>query len=128
MPADKRDREALDVLASRTFADAALASLSIDLQTRRLTLRAYGELRPGDPATYLATIAFFGTHALELDGATTAFPQRARIVTIRIRYGDADDTGTAHVDGRSGWALRFEFEGIAYEETPTVLASLADDD
>ncbi len=128
MAADARDREALDLLRSRTFVDCALVALDLDMQTRRLTLRVYGVLRTDDATTVLATLTFFGTSALAIDGAATSFPQSARIVGIAITYADDDDTGTVEVSGRAGWSVRFSFEGVAFEEHAAVLASLTDDE
>ncbi len=128
MPADARDRDALDLLAARSFADCALAALDLDMQTRRLTLRVYGALRVDDAGTYLATLTFFGTSALAIEGPATSFPQSARIVGIDVSYADDDDTGTVELRGRAGWALAYSFEGVAFEEHAAVVASLADDE
>ena len=127
MAADARDREALDLLASRTFVNCALVALDLDMQTRRLTRRVYGALRSSDATTTIATLTFFGTSGLGIDGAAASFPQSARIVAIAIAYADDADTGTVAVSGRAGWSIRFSFEGVAYEEHAAVLASLADD-
>jgi len=126
MAADARDREALDLLASRTFADAALVSFALDLQTRRLTLCCYGALGRGNVSTVLATLIFFGTASLASGGEPTC-PQSARLAALRVRYDAADDEGFARVEGRSGWTLQFRFAGFAFEEHPAILASLADD-
>lgn len=128
MAADARDREALDLLGSRTFVNCALVALDLDMQTRRLTLRVYGALRPSDALTVLATLTFFGMRGFAIDGAAVSFPQSARIVAIAIGYADDDDAGTVAVSGRAGWSIRFSFEGVAYEEHAAVVASLADDE
>ena len=128
MAADARDREALDLLASRTFVDCALVALDLDMQTRRLTLRVYGALRTDDATTTtIATLTFFGTSGLGIDGAAASFPQSAPIVALAIAYADEEDAGTIEVRGRAGWSIRFSFEGVGYEEHAAVLASLADD-
>lgn len=121
-----RDQEALDVVALRTFTDAFVASLDIDMQTRRLTVRVYGRLR-SDDATYLATLTFFGTSALALENAEDAFPNSVRITGFSVNYSQNDDDGAAELRGRSGWTLRWRFDGFAYEEHPSVIASLSDD-
>ncbi len=126
MSAAARDQEALDVVASRSFADAYVASLELDMQTRRLTLRVYGRLQSGG-ATSLATLTFFGTSDLNLDTADGAFPQSVRITGLRLRYEPSDEQGTAELRGRSPWTFSWEFDGFAYEEHAAVLASLADD-
>ncbi len=128
MAADARDRDALDLLASRTFTDCALAALDLDMQTRRLTLRVYGAIRADDSGSFLATMTFFGTSALAIDGAAPSFPQSARIVAIAIAYAEDDEEGTVAVSGRVGWSMRFSFEGVAFEEHAAVVASLADDE
>ncbi len=127
MATDARDREALDLIATRTFADCALVALELDMQTRRFTLRVYGSLRSAD-ATVLATLTFFGTRGLATGGATAAFPSRAQVATLDVTYADDDETGSVDVRGRVGWTLAFTFEGIAYQEHPAVLASLVDDE
>ncbi len=128
MAADARDRDALDLLASRTFADCALVALDLDMQTRRLTMRVYGALRASDATTVVATLTFFGTSALGIEGVTTSFPQSARIAEIAMTYADDDDAGTVVVNGRAGWSMQFSFEGVACEEHAAVVASLVDDE
>ena len=121
-----RDQEALDLVASRSFANAYVASLDVDMQTRRLTVRVYGPLRSGD-ATYLATLTFFGASALALENAEDAFPNSVRLTDFHVNYSQSDDDGAAELRGRSAWALRWRFDGFAYEEHPSVVASLSDD-
>lgn len=126
MSAAKRDQEAIDVATSRSFTDAYVASVEIDMLTRRLTLGVYGALR-SDDATYLATLTFFGASALVLDNADGAFPDSARITAFRIVYQASDEVGSAELRGRSAWSLAWHFDGFAYEEHPAVVASLSDD-
>jgi len=121
-----RDQEALDIAASRTFVDAYVVSLDIDLQTRRLTVRVYGSLR-ADGATYVATLTFFGASVLTLENAGGTFPHSVRITAFRFHYPLGEDEGTAHIRGRSAWTLSWNFDGFAYEEHAAVLASLADE-
>ena len=96
------------------------------MQTRRLTARVYGRLRQGDE-TYLATLTFFGAGALALENAEDAFPNSVRITAFHINYPQGDEDGSAEMRGRSSWALRWRFDGFAYEEHPGVVASLSDD-
>ncbi len=126
MSAAARDQEALDVVASRSFGDAYVASLELDMQTRRLTVRVYGTLR-NDRATYLATLTFFGASTLVLDNADGAFPQSVRLASLALRYESIDDQGTAELRGASSWSSSWHFDGFAYEEHAAVLASLVDD-
>lgn len=128
MAADVRDREALDLLESRTYVDCALVALDLDMQTRRLTLRCYGALRAGDATTFLATLTFFGMRALAIENLDGAFPRRAWLASLAVAYASDDDEGTVELVGRAAWTLHFAFEGVACEEHSAVLASLADDD
>ncbi len=126
MSAAARDQEALDVVASRSFAAAYLASLALDMQTRRLTARVYGTLR-GDRITYLATLTFFGASKMVLDNADGTFPQSIRLASLALRYEPLDDRGTAELRGLLPWSCSWQFDGFAYEEYAAVLASLVDD-
>jgi hypothetical protein len=121
-----RDQEALDLALSRTFVDAYVVSLAIDMQTRRLTLQVYGALR-NDAGIYLATLTFFGASALALENAQSAFPNSVRITALLLTYAADDDEGTAELRGRSAWTFGWQFDGFAYEEHPAVIASLSDD-
>ena len=78
--------------------------------------------------TIVGTLTFSGRAILAIDGTATSFPKSARIVAIAIAYADDADTGAVAVSGRSGWSIRFSFEGVAYQELAAVLASLADDE
>jgi hypothetical protein len=123
-----RDREAFDLVRSRSFADAYVASLDLELQARRLTLRIYGSLRPSDASTVLATITFFGTGEFRIGNEAGAFPESVRLASLALAYDDASDRGSAELAGRAPWSSTFGFDGLAYEEHAAVLASLADDD
>jgi hypothetical protein len=127
MSAAPRDQEALDLAAARTFAGAFVVSFALDMQARRLALRVYGALRADSAETVVATLTFFGTNAIALDNAASAFPQSAELETIALAYDDANDEGTVELRGRRPWSLRWRFDGFAYEESPAVLASLVDD-
>jgi hypothetical protein len=124
--ATPRDQEALDLALSRTFSDAYVSSLAIDMQTRRLTVGVYGPLR-NDGATYLATMTFFGASSLALENAQSVFPNSVRISAFRVTYAADLDAGTAELRGRSAWTFGWQFDGFAYEEHPAVIASLSDD-
>ncbi len=121
-----RDQEALDIAASRFFADAYVASLAVDMQARRLTLRVYGALRR-DGATYLATLTFFGASNIVLANAGGVFPQSVHLSSLVVRYEPVDDQGAAELHGASPWTCSWQFDGFAYEEHAAVLASLVDD-
>jgi hypothetical protein len=121
----QRDREALDLVQSRSFGGAWLASLELELQTRRLTLRVYGPLQRGSQ-TYLATLRFFGASFLHLANESDAFPDSVKLGSLSISF-DADDIGAASLEGASEWKLDWSFDGLSYEEHPAVIASLADD-
>jgi hypothetical protein len=122
-----RDNEAFELLGARTFADTSLVALEIEMQTRRVTLHVYGKLHGGVGPTYAATITFFGVEALDI-GANDVFPQRAGISLIELTHDDADDTSSAIVNGTAEWSIGFRFDGLSFEETPAVIASLADED
>jgi hypothetical protein len=121
-----RDQEALDVAASRSFSGAYVASLALDMQTRRLTVRVYGALRK-DVGTYLATLTFFGASNVVVDNADGVFPQSVRLSSLAVRYEPIDDQGTAELRGTLSWSCSWQFDGFAYEEHAAVLASLVDD-
>jgi hypothetical protein len=121
-----RDAEAFALLRSRSFGQAFVASLELELQARRLTLRLYGTLRPGDPETYLGTATFFGSGDVRLENATGAFPETVALERLSLSYDDIADRGAAELRG-AAWSLAWAFDGVAYEERATVLASLADE-
>lgn len=133
-----RDEEAYQFASRRIFGDGAfsdvvLVGLDLEMQTRRLTLRLYGNLRgalgPG-PKAYLSTVTFFGVANLVLgvNAEDGAFPQSARVEALSLSYDDDADEGRAVVTGTRGWAIEFTFDGIAAEETIATIASLADED
>jgi hypothetical protein len=122
-----RDREALDLVQSRGFANTWLASLDLELQARRLTLRVYGALHRGTE-THLATLTFFGVSLLQLENSDDAFPESVEVRSFAIAYDDAQEVGTAGLHGARDWKLGWSFDGLSYEEHPAVIASLADDD
>jgi len=122
-----RDAEAFALLRSRSFGQAFVASLDLELQARRLTLRLYGPLRPGDPETYLGTATFFGSGDVRLENATGAFPETVALESLSLSYDDIADRGAAELRGSGAWSLAWAFDGVAYEERATVLASLADE-
>jgi hypothetical protein len=125
--AERRDREALDLVARRTFTGCAIVEIGLEMLARRLCVNLYGKVRPGEDATYRADLTFFGTSALSVENAAGAFPQSVGLSSLELRYSDEDDEGTANLSGASGWSLAWKFDGLAYEEHPAVLASLADD-
>ncbi len=127
MSAAPRDREALELVAQRSFAGSAIVELSLEMLARRLRLRVYGKLRGGDEATYSGALTFFGVSALSIVNETGIFPESVRLAEVSLGYSDADDEGSCRVSGGSGWTMDWHFDGIAYEENPTVLASLVDD-
>jgi hypothetical protein len=122
-----RDREALDLVQGRGFANTWLASLDLELQARRLTLRIYGALHRGAD-TQLATLTFFGVSALRLENSDDAFPESVALRSLAIAYDDTEELGTAGLQGTREWKLGWSFDGLSYEEHPAVIASLADDD
>jgi len=122
-----RDAEAFALVGSRSFGDAFVASLDLELQARRLTLRLYGRLRPGETETYLGTATFFGTGDVRLDNASGAFPETVALERFSLSYDDIADRGAAELRGTAAWSLAWAFDGVAYEEHATVLASLADE-
>ena len=122
-----RDREAFELVAGRSFGDAYVASLDLELQARRLTVRFYGTLRRGERGTLLGTVTFFGAGDLRLDNASAAFPDSVGVASFALTYDDDADRGAAELRGRSAWSLAWAFDGVAYEEHPAVLASLADE-
>jgi hypothetical protein len=121
-----RDQEALSVAMSRSFTGAYVASLGLDMQTRRLTVRVYGALR-GDRATYVAALTFFGASHVVVDNADGTFPQSVSLASFSLRYEPIDEQGTAELRGTSPWSCTWAFDGFAYEEHAAVLASLIDD-
>jgi len=122
-----RDQEAFDLVASRTFDGAFVAALSLEMQARRLTLELYGRLRRGESETYRATLTFFGASALQIENDAGAFPESVGTSSLTLTYVDETDEGGAELRGRQPWALLWNFDGLAYEEHPAVLVSLADD-
>ncbi len=122
-----RDLEALDLLRSRSFGNAYLAAFDIEMQARRLTVHLYGALRGGDAATYLGAATFFGAGELGVENGDAAFPDSARLANVELSYDDENERGSARVRGARAWTLSWSFEGLAYEEHPAVLASLADE-
>ena len=127
MSLDIRDAEALDLVRSRTFAHAFVASFEIELQARRLTLRLYGALRAGERNTHLGTATFFGAGDVRLENPSGAFPESAALERFALAYDDESDRGSAELHGTAGWSCAWAFDGLAYEEHPAVLASLADE-
>lgn len=123
-----RDLEALAVVADRSFAGAYVASLDLELQARRLTLRLYGALRRPGAETALATITFFGAGELALANLGRAFPESVGIAGFAVAYDDAADRGTATLTGVREWSLAWTFDGLAYEEHAATLASLVDEE
>ena len=94
---------------------------------RRLLLRVYGKVRAGADATYTAALTFFGVSALSIWNESGIFPESVRLAEVALTYSDADDEGACRVTGGAGWTMDWNFDGIAYEESPAVLASLHDD-
>ena len=127
MSLSTRDREAFELARSRTFGDAYVASIELELQARRLTVRFYGTLRRGDRATYLAAVTFFGAGELGIDNAEGAFPDSARLASVALSYDDEADRGFAELRGAGAWTLSWSFDGLAYEEHAATVASLADE-
>jgi len=125
--AERRDREALDLAAQRSFAGCAIVEIGLEMSARRLSVGLYGKIRPGDDATYRVTLTFYGISALSIENAAGAFPQSVGLSALHLGYSDDDDEGSASLTGTSGWSLEWKFDGLAYEEHPAVLASLADD-
>ena len=133
-----RDAAAYELATRRAFGDGTYAScvlvaFDLEMQTRRVTMRLYGTLRSpniGEPKSYLSTVTFFAVSALKLgvDAEDGAFPESARIESLSLSYDDDADEGRAHVTGTRGWSIDFIFDGLAFEETPATIASLADDD
>jgi hypothetical protein len=122
-----RDRDAFELARSRSFGDAYVASIDLELQARRLTVRSYGALRRGERGTFLGTMTFFGAGDLRLENAVGAFPESVAIAGFALDYDDATDRGSAELRGRQSWTLAWTFDGLAYEEHAAVLASLADE-
>ena len=122
-----RDLEALELVRARTFDASFVASFDLEMQARRITLRFYGTLRSGDTGTYVGTITFFGASDVRFDNPAGAFPDSARVAGFTVAYDDEADCGNAEIRGGEHWALRWVFDGLAYEERPAVLASLADE-
>lgn len=121
-----RDREALDLVQRRSFSDAFVASLDLEMQARRLTVALYGPLQ-GGTQTLLGTLRFFGASALALDNAAGTFPESVCITSLVLSYDDEADLGRAEMTGTAGWSFGWSFDGLAYDEYATVIASLADD-
>jgi len=124
---EPRDREALDLIAQRSFDSCAVFDVQLEMLARRLQLRLYGALRPGDAATYLAALTFFNIRGLEIENPAGNFPESVRLVGLHTTYSESDDVGSLEVQGGSDWQLRCTFDGVAYEEHPATLASLRDD-
>ncbi len=122
-----RDQEAFALVAARSFGDAYVVSVELEMQARRLTLVVYGPLRDGDTTTFAATLTFFGASALALENSSAAFPQSVGISSLGLSYDETLDEAAAQLAGRQTWTLGWSFEGLAYDERPAVLTSLADD-
>jgi hypothetical protein len=122
-----RDREAFDLVSRRSFGGAFVASLEIEMQTRRLTLVLYGPLRPGDRTTYLGTVTFFGASAVALENNPKNFPESVGVSSFALSYDDDADIGRAELSGAQAWTRGWSFDGLAYEERAALVASLADD-
>ncbi len=127
MSAERRDREALDLVAARNFEGCAIVEIGLEMLARRMSVGLYGRLRPGDATTYRAQMTFFGVEALSAENAGGGFPQSVAVKSLDLTYSDEDDVGSASVTGSSDWALAWKFDGLAYEEHAALLASLADD-
>lgn len=125
-----RDRAALTLVRNRHFRDTYLASLAADMQTRRVTLRIYGTLHGTLPQsdTFLGTLTFFGTTAFSIANERGTFPESVRIAALDLAYDEGEDIGNATLDGSDGWKATWAFDGIAYEEIPAIVESLADED
>ncbi len=123
-----RDQEAYDLVARRAFGGAYLVALELELQTRRLTVQLYGALRTGSSETFLATVTFFGARGLDLENAASEFPESARVASLTLSYREAEEEGSVAISGQRAWQAGWAFDGLAYEEHPAVVASLADDD
>jgi hypothetical protein len=121
----QRDRDALDLVASRKFGQSYVVALDFEMQVRRLTLSLYGSFL-GGAATYLARLTFFGAAGFGVENEG-AFPESVRVGGLTLEYADEDDSGSAQLAGVQAWTLSWSFDGLAYEEHPAVLASLADE-
>jgi hypothetical protein len=122
-----RDAEAFAVAQQASYANAFVVSFALEMQTRRLTLGLYGALH-GGKTTYVATLAFFGTAAFEMENTDGAFPETAGVAAFDLSYDDELGIGRAELRGARGWRLEWAFDGIAYEEHGALIASLADDE
>jgi hypothetical protein len=127
MTLGQRDQEAFDLVASRSFADAYLLSLDLEMLARRLTVKLYGPLRAGQADTYLGTLTFFGTSAFGGANPGSTFPDSAHASGLTLSYGDNEEAGSAELRGSEGWSFAWSFDGLAYEEHPAILTSLVDD-
>jgi hypothetical protein len=126
MSAAPRDRESLDLIATRRFDGAALTGFEIEMQARRMHLRLYGDLR-ADGQSYLATVTFFGVSALVIENQTGIFPESVLLDALEISYSETEDIGSVEMRGRSSWTMFWSFDGIAYQEQPAVVSSYRDD-
>ncbi|MBC5810916.1 MAG: hypothetical protein GIW95_08730 [Candidatus Eremiobacteraeota bacterium] len=126
MAAATRDREALEVIATRKFAGCFATGFDLEMLTRRLHIGAYGTLRGGSE-TYSAQVTFFGVGDFRIENLAAAFPQSATIESFTVTYSDDDETGTAELRGREQWSIAWSFDGVAYSEHPAVVASYSDD-
>ncbi len=123
-----RDLEALDIARSRSLGRSYLASFDLEMQARRLSVRFYGTLGGPTGGTFLATLTFFGVGELGLENADGTFPDSASVATVDFAdYEEVSERGFVEVRGSQGWALSWSYDGLAYEEHPAVLASLADE-
>jgi hypothetical protein len=128
MSMSTRDLEALDLARSRSLGPSYLASFDLDMQARRSSVRFYGRLGGQAGDTFLATLTFFGVGELGLDNADGTFPDSASVATVDFAdYEEVSERGFVEVRGAQGWVLSWSYDGLAYEEHPTVLASLADE-
>jgi hypothetical protein len=123
----RRDAEAFAVAQQASYVNAFVVSVALEMQTRRLTLGLYGPLH-GGKTTYVATLAFFGTAAFEIENNDGAFPETVGVASFDLTYDEELGVGRAVLRGGRGWRLEWAFDGIAYEERAASIASLADDE
>lgn len=71
-------------------------------------------------------MTFFGTAGFGVANEG-AFPESVRVADLTLAYADEDESGSAELSGAQAWTLSWSFDGLAYEEHPAVLASLADE-
>jgi hypothetical protein len=103
-------------------------SLELEMQTRRLTIRFYGNLTGRSDATQIGTIAFFGVGEIDIENPEGAFPDSAELADVEFsEYEEVSERGSVTLNGHAGWTLSWTYDGLAYEEYPAVVASLADE-